>query len=148
VKPRHLLGLLLVGYVLFLGWILLNPSAAAPSSSVSAVRDALVRLGLPQALVTRTRVEFVLNAGMFAPLTMLTSLIWPRLSWTHWVAWAFVLSAGVELWQGLFLPARSAQFVDVVANTLGALGGAWVAVLPRRALRGTALRDEVSVSDR
>jgi VanZ family protein len=37
-------------------------------------------------------------------------------------------SFGIEAVQALVLPARSAQFVDVVSNTLGALVGALLAV--------------------
>jgi len=39
-----------------------------------------------------------------------------------------VLSGAVELYQGLYLPPRSAQFVDVVSNTLGGLVGAVLAI--------------------
>jgi glycopeptide antibiotics resistance protein len=85
---------------------------------------------------------------MFAPLTVLTTLIWPRRSWTYWVAWAFVLSCAVELSQGLFLPARSAQFVDVVANTLGALAGAWAMSLAGGAWRAVRVRDRTAVPGR
>lgn len=139
---------LLVGYTLFLGWVLLNPSAAVPSTSVGWVYARLRDGGFPDALLTRGRVEFVLNVGMFAPLTMLTTLIWPKRSWTHWVAWAFVLSCAVELSQGLFLPARSAQFVDVVANTMGALAGAWLMSVAIRVLRTGPLRQRATVSHR
>jgi glycopeptide antibiotics resistance protein len=151
VRSRHLLVLLLVGYVVFLGWLLLNPSAAAPSATVRHVAAALRGLGLPPGLVSNGRVEFGLNAAMFAPLTMLTVLIWPRFAWTHWVAWAFVLSSAVEVCQALALPERSAQFVDVVANTLGALAGAWLMGLVRRRRRaghGDSVSDATSVSPR
>ncbi|MEP6817650.1 MAG: VanZ family protein, partial [Marmoricola sp.] len=133
MRARAVPATLLVGYTLFLAWILLNPSPAVAGETVNHVASLLQRLGLPAALVAAGRVEFLLNAAMFAPLTMLTTLIWPRRSWTHWVAWAFVLSAAVELSQGLVLPSRSAQFVDVVANTLGALGGAGAMSLAVRA---------------
>ncbi|NHC23869.1 hypothetical protein G6553_11880 [Nocardioides sp. IC4_145] len=44
----------------------------------------------------------------------------------------FVGSAGVELVQAFLLPARSATYVDIVANTAGGLlGAAAVAVLRR-----------------
>lgn len=148
MRARAVPATLLVGYSVFLAWILLNPSAGAPSASVGQVYETLLDVGLPDALVTRSRVEFLLNAGMFAPLTMLATLIWPRFSWTHWVAWAFVISAGVELSQGLFLPARSAQFVDVVANTLGALGGAWLMSLASRAWRAGPVDDAANLTYR
>jgi VanZ family protein len=51
------------------------------------------------------------------------------------VVYAFVGSCAVELLQGLYLPPRSAQFVDVVANTLGGLVGAVFAAPVARLLR-------------
>ena len=58
----------------------------------------------------------------------------PRHHWANWVVYGFVLSCAVELVQGLVLPPRSAQFEDVVANTLGALVGALAAVPVSRVL--------------
>ena len=75
------------------------------------------------------RVEFVLNAAMVAPPVLLASLLVPRHPWANWVVYGFVASCAVELVQGLYLPPRSAEFEDVVANTLGALAGAVVASL-------------------
>jgi VanZ family protein len=59
-------------------------------------------------------------------------LTWPQVHWANWVAYGFLGSGLVELVQGVILPARSAEFVDVVANTTGALVGALVALAVRR----------------
>ncbi len=75
------------------------------------------------------------NALILMPVSALGSLFWPRTTWRDWTAYAFVISGLVELIQGLVLPHRAATFVDVVANTLGGLGGA-VVVLALRGLRG------------
>ena len=45
-------------------------------------------------------------------------------TWRDWTAYGFLFAGSVEVFQGLFLPERSATYVDVVANTLGALIGA------------------------
>lgn len=126
---------LLVGWLLFLAWVLLQPSPASATGIVAHVSDALVARGLPETLVHPYRVEFVLNALMFAPLPFLGVGAFPRWSWTDWVAWAFVGSACAEVYQGLLLDNRSAQFVDIVANTAGALLGAVAAQVLIRVLR-------------
>ncbi len=116
-------------YCLFLAFILLNPSAALPSSSVSLLADVAEALGAPDWVLASGRIEFVANALIFAPVSMLGALVWRSTSWRDWTAYAFAASAGVELVQGLLLSDRSASFVDVVSNTLGALMGALATLL-------------------
>lgn len=118
-------------YVLALAVVLFQPSAGAAIGTVGGLTDVLRELGLPSSLANAYRVEFVLNALMFAPVPFLGMWVFPRLSWTDWVAYTFLASAAVELTQGLFLEARSAQFVDVVANTLGGVIGAGAAAIVR-----------------
>lgn len=131
-------------YVLALAAILFQPSAGAAIGTVGGVSDVLEDLGLPPSLVTPYRVEFVLNALMFAPVPFLGMWVFPRLSWTDWVTYTFLASAAVELTQGLFLEARTAQFVDVVANTLGGvLGAGAAAVLRSRAKNRGKMADQV-----
>ncbi len=117
-------GVLLAAYSLFLAFVLLNPSADVPSSSISRLSGLGSWLHLPDALVRPDRVEFITNVLIVAPVPFLGSLLLPRLGWREWTAYGFVASGLVELCQGLFLPARSATFSDVVANTGGALVGA------------------------
>ena len=126
---RSVARLLLTVYVIALALILFQPSAGAAIESVGGVTDVLRRLGLPETLVNGYRVEFVLNALMFAPVPFLGAWVFPRLRWTDWVAYTFLASSAVEVTQGLFFPARSAQFVDVVANTLGGVLGALAALV-------------------
>jgi VanZ family protein len=49
--------------------------------------------------------------------------------WFVWVLAGFVAACGIEATQMLFLSGRQPSAVDVVANTLGALVGAVLAVL-------------------
>jgi hypothetical protein len=114
----------LAAYAAFLAFVLLNPSADVPSSSVSWLAETASRIGLPGPLVVPGRVEFVANVLILIPLSFLGSVLLPRLTWRDWTAYGFVLSGTVELVQALLLPARSATFADVVANTSGALLGA------------------------
>jgi glycopeptide antibiotics resistance protein len=78
----------------------------------------------------QVRAEFIANALILMPVSALGSLVWTRTNWRDWTAWGFLIAGSVELAQGLALAARTASFTDVVANTLGAMGGAlFVAIL-------------------
>ena len=136
LSSRRAVVVALVAYAAALAFVLLVPSGAMPSSGASWTADLADRLGAPAWMVEPSRWEFVANALMVTPVPALGSLLWPRLTWRDWTAYAFVAAGAVELAQGLFLPERSATFVDVVANTLGGLLGA-VAVLVVRRLRRT-----------
>ena len=125
---------LLVLWVAVLVVTLLGPSAEGPSWLVETIASAAESVGIPPALAATDRVEFVLNALAFAPVSLLGSLLWPRWTWRDWTAGGFVGSFLVEAFQALFLAARSATYVDVVSNTLGALGGAILAIALARAL--------------
>ena len=75
--------------------------------------------------------DFATNLAMFVPLGLLIPLSWSRLNWRDVTVVAFLISAAVEIFQGVLLPHRSAEFADVVANTLGcAVGAVLVAILP------------------
>ncbi len=100
----------------------------APGSygdSVQAIADVLARLfGLGG--FGSGWVEFVANILLFTPLGfLLTVLLYPR--WWA-VPLAIALSACVELAQ-IVIPSRQPSLRDVLANSLGALGGALVALL-------------------
>jgi VanZ family protein len=114
----------LVAYAGCLAFVLLNPSADVPSNSVAWLAEVAASTGLPGPLVEPSRVEFIANVLILIPLSFLGSALLPLLSWRDWAAYGFVLSGSVELAQALLLPARSATFADVVANTSGALLGA------------------------
>ena len=75
--------------------------------------------------------EFLCNVVLLVPFAVLGSLVLPRWSWQDWTAWGFLLAGAVELTQGLVLSGRDASYADVVANTLGALLGAWLVVAVR-----------------
>lgn len=134
-EHRRIAALALAAYALMVAVVVLSPDASVASGVVGGAERVLVALGVPDALTAPGRVEFVINAAMFAPLTLLASLVWPRVGWGTWVAAAFVCSGSIELLQALVVEPRSAQHVDVVANTLGGLVGAVAAVLVARQLR-------------
>ncbi|GGD07244.1 VanZ family protein [Nocardioides daphniae] len=121
--------LALAVYVLALAVVLFQPTPEIASGTVLSFEDVLVRFGIPETLVGSGRVEFVLNALMFAPIPFLGAWVFPSLRWTDWVAYTFLASSAVELTQGVLLNARTAQFVDIVANTLGGVLGAGAAAV-------------------
>ena len=116
--------MVLAAYSLLLGAILLWPSGEPATAAVEQVRRVVLDLGAPGGVISGGRVEFALNALMVAPVPLLATLLWPRWTWERWTVLGFVASGVVELIQGLLLQQRSAEFVDIVANTLGVLIGA------------------------
>ena len=133
---RREVAIALVGYAALLAVVLLAPSSHAQSSSAGWLADLAARCGAPAWAVTQGRTEFVCNALILMPLAALGSWLWPRSSWQDWTAYTFAIAVGIEFAQGLLLPARTASFADVVANTLGGLAGAAVAGVVRWRLRG------------
>lgn len=121
-------ALLLVLYGVFLGAVLTQYNPTVAVDVVARVSDWLTAQGVPEVFAEPERVEFGLNALMFSPVVLLLALVFPGHPWANWVVYSFVASGAVELWQGVFLPPRSAQMVDVVANTLGGLLGAALAL--------------------
>ncbi|QIG44679.1 VanZ family protein [Nocardioides anomalus] len=136
--PRRVLWAALLVWCGVLALALLAPSSAEQSALVEHVRDVGLRLGFSPETATPVRAEFLANAAILAPVSALGSLLWARTRWQDWTAIAFVLSTGVELFQGLFLSHRTPSTVDVVANTLGGLAGALVVEVVRRVRRRSA----------
>ena len=116
---------LLVSYALVLAVVLFSPTSDVQSSLVVDLAHVL-QLVLPDAWVTFTRVEVLMNVVIIAPLVLLGSMVWPRLRWQDWAAYGFAGAIAVELLQGMLLPDRSASFSDIVANGTGAVVGAVV----------------------
>jgi hypothetical protein len=124
---------LLAFYVLLLAVALFSPTSDVQSALVDDVVRVL-QMVLPDAWVTFTWVEVLMNVVIIAPLVFLCSMVWPRLSWQQWAAYGFLGAIAVELLQGLLLPDRSASFSDIVANgtgaTIGAVVGSWLVPTP------------------
>ena len=61
--------LALSGYCLFIGIVVLNPSADLPSTVVLRTAELLGLGGAPDSMTDPYRLEFVLNALMIVPIT-------------------------------------------------------------------------------
>jgi hypothetical protein len=150
LSPRVRTTLLaaLAVWVVVLAATLLAPSAAGPSRLVETASAILAGLGTPEALTALARVEFIINVAAFVPLSLLGTLLWPRLTWRDWTAIGFVASFLVEVVQAVLLAGRSATHADVVANTLGTLVGALLGLFASRILRSTPSEGRADLADR
>lgn len=135
---RRALVIALAAYSAALAVVLLAPTSGHQSEAASWLGDAGGWVGVPERFRTQPRVEFVCNALILMPVSALGSLVWPQAGWREWTTYSFILSCAVELFQGLLLPDRTVATVDVVANTLGGLGGALAVTLAGRLRRRAA----------
>jgi glycopeptide antibiotics resistance protein len=119
-------GAAAVVYVAVVAFIVFWPGGDMASGSVQHIHAWLQNLGAPTS-VTPPRIEFVCNVLLFVPLSLLGSLLKPQWTWSSWVVVGYVATFTIELIQALLLPDRSATMQDVVANTGGALIGAFAA---------------------
>lgn len=125
----------LVPYAIALGLIVWLPASAA--SRVTGIVFRFARFVSAHTLlplsVSYTVFEFLANIALFVPLGLLLVAAWPRTS-----AWVVLLigystTATIELVQTM-LPSRFATLSDVIANTLGAAIGCFIARIFARRL--------------
>ena len=126
--------LALAVYLCAVAVLVFQPTPELAVGSTTRVTNWLLFQGAPAHLVNEFRVEFLLNTIMLVPLPILGSLVWPRVRFSDWVVVAFLFSMSIEITQGLLFDSRSAQFVDVVSNTLGGLIGGTLGLLAKSVL--------------
>ena len=125
---RRILAIALAVYLLFVGWVTLNPAPPDPA------RNELLLQLLEVLSISYDALEFTANIGMFVPIGALIAIL-SRHWWIGVVA-GLALTCGIEFTQQ-FLPARFPEVRDIVANSLGALiGVAGVALFRRKPLAG------------
>lgn len=127
---RHpLLSLLTGGYLLFVGWVTLTPQAYAAErlAIMYRVLDALHRRGYLLS-IDESRLEFLANIALFVPVGMFLLLLFGTRLW--WVALgaSFAMTTFIEVAQQ-HVPGRVPDDQDVLANGLGAVIGALVALV-------------------
>ncbi|WP_209676685.1 VanZ family protein [Arthrobacter stackebrandtii] len=98
-----------------------TPVDRPAAGGLKATLEWLHQHGLPQA-IGYNQVEFSANVAMFIPMGIIAAAYFKNVLLGA-LAGAFASSL-IELSQALFLPARYASGLDVVANTLGAAIGA------------------------
>ncbi len=131
IRSRRVAAGLMAAYLAVVAWIVFLPTAAVASGSVHVIAALLQSAGFPP-WITPTAVEFVTNVLLFVPASFLGRTFRPHWRWRHWLAAGLVGTLLIESVQYAFLSARSAQLMDVVANTLGAVVGYAVGVQAAR----------------
>jgi glycopeptide antibiotics resistance protein len=146
-RVRLHLGLILVmayGMVVILATMWPTPLDQGFSASINRLLAVLHRNGIPE-WFGYTKLEFSANVLMFVPLGFLVSMLLPVRVW--WLALIICpgLSIAIEFTQSVFLSARFATASDVIANSIGAVIGALIAVMIRAAIYD---RDEKIIARR
>ena len=131
---RRALRWALAGYSVFVAVILGWRTPTTPVVDTLAVVSEQVRAIGAEAWLTDPRIEFLANVALFVPFGLLLAAVLRRDRWWWAVAGGFGYSLTAELLQWVFRPQRSGTVSDVVANTLGSLIGAGIAVLIVRRL--------------
>ena len=116
----------LVGLALIAFWP--TPVDGGIHGSISSVVFWLRAHGMPHWLDYAT-IEFGANILLFVPIGLLVVVIAGARRWWLGPLTGAGLSMVIELGQLVFLPERFATVNDVIANTLGALLGAIIAVV-------------------
>jgi VanZ family protein len=153
VLHRHpALSLLTGGYLAFVAWVTLTPQAYASAhiGIIYRVLDALHRRGHLLS-IDDVELEFLANIALFVPVGMfLLLLVGTRFWWAALIA-SFALTAFIEAAQRS-IPGRVPDEQDLIANGLGAVIGALVALLltlpaewRRRRRRRSSARTTVTV---
>ena len=120
---------LLVAYLGGLALVAFWPTPV-DRGAYSTIESLLVRLhahGVPE-WFNYGLVEFTANIVLFVPLGLLSVILVGADRVWHAVMAGFASSCLIELGQLVFLPSRFATPVDVLANTLGAVVGALLAL--------------------
>ncbi|WCM56058.1 VanZ family protein [Microbacterium sp. EF45047] len=123
--------------LLLLTWLPGEQAAVATGIVNRLARFLAARDIVPYALGYPV-LEFLANIALFVPLGLLLAAGWPRLSGWAIAATGLATTVTIEAVQ-ILLPSRYPSFSDLVANTLGAVGG-WGLVAGARALRDETRR--------
>ncbi|MET1045000.1 MAG: VanZ family protein [Microbacteriaceae bacterium] len=126
---RHrILSLVTVAYLVFVGWVTLNPEPDDPRAFGPLDRVLLFfSRDERTAWITFDLVEFTANIALFVPIGVFLLLLFGRRWWWAVTLAGIGLSVGIELIQ-LGLPNRFPDPRDVLANGTGALLGVLLAL--------------------
>lgn len=119
-------------YAAFVLTVTLTPSPVDKPfrHDLERLLEELHERGLPE-IVTYGFVEFASNVGLFVPLGFVAALLLARRWWWLVLLTGPLFSLAIELTQSTLLPERYATASDVLANSIGALVGALLAVTLR-----------------
>ena len=127
----------LVGLTLVAFWP--TPVDRGAYSTIQSLLARLHALGIPE-WFNYGLVEFTANIALFVPLGLLSViLVGANRVWYPILA-GFASSCLIELGQLIFLPSRFATPADVLANTLGTVLGALLALFTLAAVGNARVR--------
>ncbi|POH62230.1 VanZ family protein [Cryobacterium zongtaii] len=120
---------LAAAYLLALALIAFWPAPVdrGAHGTIASVLTGLHAHGVP-GWVNYALVEFTANIALFLPVGLLGVVLLGSARWWMAVLAGFAASSLIELGQLVFLPARFATPLDVLANTIGAALGALLAL--------------------
>jgi len=151
IRRHPLLSALTGVYLGGLAWITLTP-IPFENKRENVISWSLDRIHEVEMLrwVTFDGLDFVAKMLIFVPFGLLLVLIFSRRRWVFVVFLGLITSCWIELAQNIWIPSRSADGQDVLANTAGALLGAMIAVAilgvtkKRRRRSGSASRSPLT----
>ena len=125
-------ALLTALYVVFVLLVTLWPTTVDQGLDpyITRLLEKLWSKGVPT-FVDYGFIEAGANVAFFVPVGFLLGLLFSHRWWWLAIIGGGLLSAGVEAFQGAFLPGRVSSAADVVANTAGTVCGCLVAVAVR-----------------
>ena len=133
-RRRIVARVLFVGYTAAILAVTMWPKPVTEGANKVIIEKVLAvgrEAGAPDAFDFHS-LQFVANIVMFVPFGLFLALsLAPRLAWIGGVA-AFAFTSAIEVMQQLFLPERSGDVWDVVANTAGGIVGVVLVSLKRR----------------
>jgi VanZ family protein len=136
-RRGRLLEVAAAGVVVVMLALVLAPTPSAATTPVEGVHHVLRDAGAPHWLRYEPMWEAFFNVLLFVPLGVIGAVLLPRWPWWRWLFVGLALSGAIELTQGLFLPHRHGDVVDVITNTAGAALGAWAVKRLSRPWRGS-----------
>ena len=130
---RHtLITLAAIGYGTFLAFVVFWPSPVDKpiAAQLDRVIQELHERGVP-GFVDYGFIEFTANIALFIPVGFILGLAIPVRWWMLALILGPTLSAAIEMIQHALLDARYSAISDVIANSVGATIGLFIAVLLR-----------------
>ncbi len=126
---RHpILSTLTLAYLALVGWLTLTPTSTAFESGLLRRLASLLSRYPATEWFTFLRLEFMANIMLFVPFGIFLVLLFGRRMWWLAIVLGVLLTVGIEFAQN-FIPSRVSDPRDLVANSLGAVIGALLALV-------------------
>lgn len=126
---RHpILSLATVAYLVLVGWLTLSPQSGIEEQSIVWLFIDFFQRFPGTGWMTFSTVEFLANIALFVPFGLFLVLLFGRRQWWLAVLLSVVTTVGIEFTQQ-YISGRVTDLRDIVANSLGGLIGALLALV-------------------